>query len=97
MRWLRAMALHENPVLFTEVEPADALQGSLGNCWLIAAMAAIAEFPSYMKNNIFQNKKARLFEKSFMTFFIGSFGSKLYIKSYVIYVRLSRAENLPMR
>jgi len=62
MRWLRAMALHENPVLFADVEPADALQGSLGNCWLIAAMAAIAEFPSYMKNNIFQNKKARLFE-----------------------------------
>lgn len=57
MRWLRAMALHENPVLFADVEPADALQGSLGNCWLIAAMAAIAEFPSYMKKNIFQNKK----------------------------------------
>ena len=58
-RWLRALALHPRPVLFADVEPADACQGSVGNCWLVAAMSALAEFPSYMKNNLFVTKKAQ--------------------------------------
>eukprot|EP00435_Cladocopium_sp_Y103_P044397 s2270_g12.t1 len=56
-RWLRARALHSHPALFADVEPADACQGTVGNCWLVAAMAALAEFPSYIKNNIFVTKK----------------------------------------
>lgn len=31
--------------LFEGIDPKDLLQGRLGNCWLIAAMAALAEFP----------------------------------------------------
>lgn len=57
-RWLRARALHQYPVLFADAEPCDVLQGSVGNCWLVAAMSAVAEFPSYLRNNIFLNKKA---------------------------------------
>jgi len=74
LRWLRGMALHENPVLFADVEPADALQGSVGNCWLIAAMSAIAEFPSYLKNNIFLNKKISKEGKYHVKLFDGRFG-----------------------
>eukprot|EP00437_Effrenium_voratum_P004130 CAMPEP_0181423132 /NCGR_PEP_ID=MMETSP1110-20121109/13972_1 /TAXON_ID=174948 /ORGANISM="Symbiodinium sp., Strain CCMP421" /LENGTH=1183 /DNA_ID=CAMNT_0023546251 /DNA_START=81 /DNA_END=3632 /DNA_ORIENTATION=- len=56
-RWLRAMALHPAPALFADVEPADACQGTVGNCWLVAAMSALAEFPSYIQNNLFVTKK----------------------------------------
>lgn len=56
-RWLRARALHPSPVLFADVEPADACQGHVGNCWLIAALSALAEFPSFFKNKIFITKK----------------------------------------
>ncbi|CAK9011218.1 Calpain-15 (Small optic lobes homolog) [Durusdinium trenchii] len=56
-RWLRALALHPNPVLFADVEPADACQGRVGNCWLIAALSALAEYPSYFKKQVFITKK----------------------------------------
>ena len=57
-RWLRALALHPSPSLFADLEPSDACQGIVGNCWLIAAMSALAEFPDYIKSNIFVTKKA---------------------------------------
>lgn len=41
-RWLRALSLHPHPVLFAEVEPSDACQGSVGNCWLLAATRLIS-------------------------------------------------------
>jgi len=31
--------------LFEGIEASDLLQGSLGNCWLVAALASLAEFP----------------------------------------------------
>ena len=37
--WVRAKDLAERPALFSTVEPADACQGALGDCWLIAALA----------------------------------------------------------
>lgn len=36
-RWLRALSLHPAPALFADVEPSDACQGTVGNCWLVAA------------------------------------------------------------
>ena len=36
--------------LFNGVEPQDLVQGQLGDCWLIAAIAAVAEHPSSIKN-----------------------------------------------
>ena len=62
-RWLRALGLHARPTLFADLEPADACQGIVDNCWLISAMCAVAEFPSYIKNNLFVTKKARGFWK----------------------------------
>ncbi|CAJ1327559.1 unnamed protein product [Effrenium voratum] len=56
-RWLRALALHPHPVLFADVEPADACQGRVGNCWLIAAISALAEFPAYLKGSVFVTRK----------------------------------------
>lgn len=35
--------------LFGEIQPQDLKQGQLGDCWLIAAMAALAEFPEAVR------------------------------------------------
>ena len=37
------------------VTPKDILQGSIGNCWLISAVSAIAEIPKRVEN-MFLNK-----------------------------------------
>jgi hypothetical protein len=56
--WVRALALSTSPVLFHKAEPTDACQGQLGDAWLIAAIAAVAEFPNYLKDKIFSTKQA---------------------------------------
>ena len=48
--WIRAIDLCKEPVLFGVEEPADALQGSVGNCSMIGALAALAEFPGYLSS-----------------------------------------------
>ena len=48
------------PVLFGDITPADALQGAVGNCWMIAALAQLAEFPGYIKEHIFVTKEVSL-------------------------------------
>tara|TARA_Y100000389_G_scaffold204553_1_gene257936 strand:+ start:2202 stop:3869 length:1668 start_codon:yes stop_codon:yes gene_type:complete len=58
--WVRAFDLQPNDsemVLFHGVEPNDILQGSLGDCWLLCALAAIAEFPNFFKDKIFKTDK----------------------------------------
>mmetsp|Transcript_26800 Transcript_26800/g.67528 ORF Transcript_26800/g.67528 Transcript_26800/m.67528 type:complete len:711 (-) Transcript_26800:480-2612(-) len=56
VKWVRACNLHrcEKMSLFDAVEPMDAKQGSVGDCWLIAAFAGMAEFPGYIESEIFQ-------------------------------------------
>jgi hypothetical protein len=54
--WVRAQAVlppSEVPALFNRIEPDDILQGALGDCWLLAAIAAVAEFPQYVQEHIF--------------------------------------------
>lgn len=57
--WVRAQAMlppAEVPTLFNCVEPDDILQGALGDCWLLASIATIAEFPQYVQEHIFVTK-----------------------------------------
>ncbi|CAK9064573.1 unnamed protein product, partial [Durusdinium trenchii] len=44
-------------VLFGDMDPRDARQGALQNCSFIAAIAGIAEFPSFIEEHIFQTKE----------------------------------------
>jgi hypothetical protein len=39
-----------NPKLFQDINPCDLAQGQLGDCWLIAALATLAEKPSFILN-----------------------------------------------
>ena len=58
--WVRASHLQPSGaemVLFHDVEPNDILQGGLGDCWLLCALAALAEFPNYFKDHIFMTDK----------------------------------------
>lgn len=57
--WVRAQDLTDAPALFSAVEPADACQGALGDCWLIAALAGVAEFPNYIRNHLFETKELK--------------------------------------
>lgn len=42
--------------------PSDVAQGDLGNCWLMAALGAIAEYPERIKD-VFLNDEASEFGK----------------------------------
>lgn len=50
MQWIRASQLSDSGVvLFDKIEPNDVAQGKIGNCWLMASISALAEFPDYIK------------------------------------------------
>jgi hypothetical protein len=51
--WIRASELNRNEecILFgNNIQPSDVIQGHLGNCWLISAMACIAAYPQVVEN-----------------------------------------------
>ncbi len=58
--WVRAIKLqpqNTEMVLFHDVEPNDILQGGLGDCWLLSAIATLAEFPYFFKEKTFKTDK----------------------------------------
>ena len=59
-QWIRApqMTRLAEDKLFDEIHPNDCMQGGVGNCWLIAAIASIAEFPSAIERLIEPKKIA---------------------------------------
>jgi len=51
--WLRSDQLaapEDRGRLFDDIAPDDLLQGAIGNCWLLAALAAVAEFPELIES-----------------------------------------------
>lgn len=50
--WIRATELSGNKAHLFEngIKPSDVAQGALGDCWLIAAIACMAEFPGAIEN-----------------------------------------------
>ncbi|CAK9023526.1 unnamed protein product [Durusdinium trenchii] len=65
-KWLRAYELSRNlsgdftATLFGEgTEPADACQGAICNCWLMAAISKLAEYPGVIES-LFSPKEASL-------------------------------------
>ena len=61
LEWVRGPNLQssvgEPAKLYACVEPGDVMQGALGDCWLLAAISAVAEFPGYFESHIFREKK----------------------------------------
>jgi len=54
VQWKRASSLCKKPELFGQIEAGNIKQGSLGDCWLLAAIAAVANFPGHIRN-LFEN------------------------------------------
>lgn len=49
--WLRVHELegiNGNPILFGEIRADNFVQGDLGNCWLLAAMACLTDYPGHI-------------------------------------------------
>ncbi|CAE7542545.1 CAPN15 [Symbiodinium natans] len=49
-KWLRAKELHKDAKLFSVIQADNIVQGELGDCWLLAAMAVFADFPGHIMN-----------------------------------------------
>jgi len=59
VQWIRASKLNDTGiVLFDKIEPNDVAQGRIGNCWLMASISALAEFPEYILKKIFPGIEA---------------------------------------
>jgi len=55
--WIRGTALGlGKPMLYSTIEPRDVMQGALGDCWLLAALAALAEFPGYIQDHVLMDR-----------------------------------------
>lgn len=50
IKWHRIGKVFEHGLLFRQIEPNCIIQGDVGDCWLMSAMAAIAEFPGYVES-----------------------------------------------
>ena len=62
MEWIRATDLFRGTrvlALFESIEPADLLQGELGNCWLLAAAASVAQSSPERIRAIFLDRDLR--------------------------------------
>ncbi|KAJ8604795.1 hypothetical protein CTAYLR_001068 [Chrysophaeum taylorii] len=58
--WVRPTLLHPpgEPIeLFNGIDPNDIMQGALGDCWLLSAISALAEFPAFFVDHLFVTKK----------------------------------------
>lgn len=51
-QWVRARMLGDpaEALLFEEVRPQDVHQGSLGDCWLMAALSCLSDYPGKLKS-----------------------------------------------
>ena len=45
------------PKLFDGIDPCDIMQGELGDCWLMSAIAALAEFPKWIAEEVFVTRE----------------------------------------
>jgi len=61
VEWVRALELrstHANGAALIRdgIQPSDVGQGALGDCWLLAAAACLAEFPGLLRNLFLQRE-----------------------------------------
>jgi len=57
--WMRAPEVVPGAIsLFEGIEPTDVCQGGLGDCWLLAAISALAEFPGAIESLFVTNRIA---------------------------------------
>ena len=51
LEWRRASDIYSRPVVFDNgIAPDDIVQGALGNCYFLACLSSLAEFPDHVKD-----------------------------------------------
>lgn len=85
--WIRASELSNDDqkqmYLFKNgIVPSDIVQGKLGNCWLMAAIASLAEFPGAIEN-VFYSYKTNERHKYYVKLYDARRGIKAWRKFYI--------------
>eukprot|EP00392_Amoebophrya_sp_AT5.2_P016231 g16488.t1 len=63
VEWFRARDIHDTDFpmkLYDRIEPSDCIQGGLGDCWLLAALAVVAEYPDFVPTQCFHEKECQM-------------------------------------
>lgn len=86
--WVRGVQLNAgfgHALLYDRVEPCDVVQGAIGNCWLMCAIAAVAEFPHFIKENVINEKSITSDGKYSVNLYNCGFGKweKIVIDDYI--------------
>ena len=58
IEWARIADICDKPVLFDMIAANEIDQGALGDCWLLAAIAMVAEYPGHLLRLFKQHKAA---------------------------------------
>ena len=68
------------------IDPRDVAQGQVGNCWLIAALACVAEHPGFVRKAFYTNVLSTR----------GKYEMRLYDWQKKRWVRIVVDENIPL-
>ena len=80
--WKRASEIYTDPVIFDDINPHDINQGQLGDCYLLAVLSALAEFPERIKS-LFLTKEVNESGIYLMKFHINGVETMVVVDDYL--------------
>ena len=81
LEWKRASEIYENPVVFDDITPGDIKQGMLGDCYFLAVLSAMAEFPERIQA-LFVTKEVNQAGVYLMKFYINGIETPVMVDAY---------------
>lgn len=85
--WKRITAISESPKVFADgISPSDVSQGSLADCYFLAALSSMAEFPENIKA-LFETKTINSAGIYQINFFINGLQTSIVVDDYLPVVK----------